>query len=146
MTILELSKELKVSKTAVRKHITAEFRKQYIENVDGTLQISENGCELLRESFRKRSENNSENHRKQAETVSENLPQTEVFAEMLTVLREQLAEKDRQIEALQTALTETTSALQAAQALHAGTIQKQLEQPKIGLFRRLFKKTEQTSN
>lgn len=142
MTILELSRELHISKTAVRKHITAEFREKYIECIEGTLQISEKGCELLRESFRKQGENVSGNSQKQAKTVSANLPQTEVFAEMLTALREQLAAKDRQIEALQTALTETTSALQAAQALHAGTIQQQIEVPKKpGLIRRIFHKS-----
>lgn len=142
MTILELSRELHISKTAVRKHITAEIREKYVENVDGTLQINDDGCKLLRESFRQRSENKFENFQKQAETNTENTPQTEVLAEMLTTLREQLAAKDRQIEALQTALTETTSSLQAAQALHAGTIQQQIEAPKKpGLIRRLFRKS-----
>ncbi len=157
MTILELAKELNVTKPAVRRYITAEFREKYIKNAYGKLQISEEGCELLRNRFQLQNENDrkqvetvSGNDRKQAETVSGNdrkQVETEVFTEMLSVLRDQLsekdrqlAEKDRQIEALQTALTETTSALQAAQALHAGTLQKQLEQPKKGLFRWFGKK------
>ena len=165
MTILELAKELKVSKQAVRRYITPDFREKYIENVYGRLQIREEGCKLLRERFQSQSGNNREqaetvtgnnqeqvgtvtgNNREQAGTVTGNLSETGVFAETLAVLKsqlevkdEQLAEKDRQIEALQTALTETTSALQAAQALHAGTLQHQLEKPKKGLFRWLGKK------
>ena len=143
MTILELAKELKVSKQAVRRYITPDFREKYIENVYGRLQIREEGCKLLRERFQSQSGNN----REQAGTVTGNLSETGVLAETLAVLKsqlevkdEQLAEKDRQIEALQTALTETTSALQAAQALHAGTLQHQLEKPKKGLFRWLGKK------
>lgn len=53
---------------------------------------------------------------------------------LIEILREQLATKDKQIEALNAALTaaysslqETTAALNAAQALHAGTIRQQLK-------------------
>lgn len=86
----------------------------------------------------------------------------------LEVMQQQLEVKDKQIEELQhqnatlaTALENTTAALTAAQALHAGTIQQQLEQhepdsehdlptapegqeeqpaPKQSLFKRLFGK------
>ena len=86
-------------------------------------------------------------------------PKTDVSAELVKMLQAQLDAKDRQIDELNArlaettaALTETTKSLQAAQALHAGTIQQQLleettesssqEQPqnekKQGFFRRLF--------
>lgn len=147
MTILEIAKELNVSKTAIRKHITAEFREQYMKNVDGTFQISANGCELLRESFQKRIGNDSENFQKQAKTDSTNLLQTDAFAEMLAVLKNQLEAKDAQIAELNARLSETAAALaktaeslQAEQALHAGTMQKQLEQQKKGPLKRWLEK------
>ena len=82
--------------------------------------------------------------------------------QQLEVLQQQLEIKDKQIEQLTDALSNTTTALTAAQALHAGTIQQQLtteqqpqseldvptdpegqeEQPapKKSLFARLFKR------
>lgn len=75
----------------------------------------------------------------------------------IAMLRAQLAEKDKQIaaqqdllvglqrsvEQLTTALQSTTESLQAAQALHAGTIQQQLGAPdqtqeRRGFFARFF--------
>lgn len=45
----------------------------------------------------------------------------------MEMLKEQLSIKDKQIEALQNALENTSKALSAAQSLHAGTLQQQLE-------------------
>ena len=71
----------------------------------------------------------------------------------IQILQEQLLAKDNQIGQITVAMENMTTALTAAQALHAGTIQKQLteysvmekssdepEQPKQkqGLFSRLF--------
>ena len=49
--------------------------------------------------------------------------------EQIAAQTRQLEAKDRQIEQLTAALENTTSSLQAAQALHAGTMQKQLQSP-----------------
>ena len=145
MTILELAKELNVSKTAVRQHITAEFRERYMNQVNGTFQINAAGCELLRESFQKL----TGNLRKQVETAAGNLPESSVSG-LIEMLQRELEIKNSQITELNArlaettaALTETTSALQAAQALHAGTLQHQLEKPKKGLFRWLGKKGQE---
>ena len=58
---------------------------------------------------------------------------------LLELLRNELQAKDKQIEELSarlaeatSALTQTATALQTAQALHAGTLQQQLEAPKKG--------------
>ena len=158
MTIKQLADELGLSKTAIRKKMTEEFRASYVTNdATGTMQISEEGCKLLREQFRKPAETipeTAENSRKQLPET----PQTEVFA-LIEMLQNELKIKNDQITELNArlaettaALTETTKSLQAAQALHAGTIQQQLleestenssqEQPKTdkkqGFFRRLF--------
>ena len=89
--------------------------------------------------------------------------QNATLREQLAVLNNQLAIKDNQIHLLQeqigqltNAMENLTTALNAEQALHAGTIQKQLtehsamdhlsdvEQPKQkqGLFSRLFGRKE----
>ena len=90
--------------------------------------------------------------------------QNSILQEQLSILNKQLAIKDHQIQILQeqigqltTAMESMATALTAAQALHAGTIQKQLtehsdsmeqmpnqEQPKQkkGIFSRLFGRKE----
>ena len=90
--------------------------------------------------------------------------QKAILQEQLSILNKQLAIKDHQIKILQeqigqltTAMESMATALNAAQALHAGTIQKQLtehsdsmeqmpdqEQPKQkkGIFSRLFGRKE----
>ena len=83
--------------------------------------------------------------------------ETENLREMVELLKQQTTMKDEQIKALQmqinaqqqenskliSTLESTTESLQAAQALHAGTIQKQLtdsEEPKKKGFFNLFKR------
>lgn len=141
MTIKELANALGVSKTAVRKYMTAEFRAAHTETKAGNLiVIDDEGCKLLAESFQK-----------QPQTTANRLPETPAnpsLREEVAFLRAQLEAKDRQLEAkdrqleqkdkqlesrdaqiasLTIALENTTASLQAAQALHAGTMQAQLE-------------------
>lgn len=133
-TIKQLADELGVSKTAIRKYMTEDFRAAHTAIIAGNIiEISNDGCELIAVSLRKPS--------KTPENRVAETPETQDFSaeiaflrEQLTAKDEQLAAKDRQIDALTTALANTTSALNlaneslhAAQALHAGTIQQQLE-------------------
>ena len=73
--------------------------------------------------------------------------------EQIKAMQQQITSKDEQIGQLTSALENTTAALTAAQALHAGTIQERLtdnsmaaseaepvEEKKKGLFARLFGK------
>lgn len=140
-TIKELADELGVSKTAIRKYMTPEFREVYVQTVAGNhLLINEEGCKLLVESFRK-----------PPQTAANQLPETTEnpgLREEVAFLRAQLEAKDRQLDAkdrqleqkdkqleardaqiasLTLALENTTASLQAAQALHAGTMQAQLD-------------------
>ena len=140
-TIKELADELGVSKTAVRKHMTEDFRAQHTAILPGNIiGIDEDGCKLITESLRK-----------PPVTGGNSIPETPEnpgLREEVAFLREQLLAKDRQLEAkdrqieaqqtqlaakdtqigsLTAALEHTTASLQAAQALHAGTMQQQLE-------------------
>ena len=143
-TIKELADSLGVSKTAVRKKMDDEFRKQYVETgADGTLRISETGCAVLETCFRKPAETIAETTANTANQLPQTEPETTAnqgFQLVIETLRAQLEVKDAQIAALNDrlaeaaatitettrALTETQKSLQAAQALHAGTMQQQL--------------------
>ena len=134
-TIKELADELGVSKTAIRKYMTLDFRKKYTETTgNGVIVVSHDGEEILKSQC-----NGS---RKQQETTANSFPETsetQVSAEIVAVLIKQLRTKDEQITALTeqiaaqqqqiaqltAALENTTASLQAAQALHAGTIKHQ---------------------
>lgn len=123
MSIKELADSLGVSKTTIRKRLTPEFRAEHTQEAENrVLMVSANGCKLIAESYRKP----PESYRKPPQTTANQFaetPETDCgnpATDMITVpvtiwetLQEQLAAKDRQIEALQTALL-------AAQALHAG--------------------------
>lgn len=138
MTIKELADTLGVSKTAIRKYMTAEFRAEYTAtNRNGVITIDSTGCKLIAESMGKL--------RKYLETVvpeeceqSETPQESALLTAEIAFLKEQLTAKDRQIDSLQlqitqltTALENTTAGLRDAQALHAGTLQQQLlEAPK----------------
>ena len=139
-TIKELADELGVSKTAIRKYMTPEFREAHTQTRDGnTIVIDDEGCKLLAETIKK-----------PPETPGNQLPQTPEnpgLQEEIAFLRAQLEAKDRQLDAkdrqleqkdkqleardaqivsLTAALENTTASLQAAQALHAGTIKTHL--------------------
>jgi len=131
MTISELAQNIGVSKTAIRKKYNAipDFADKYITKApNGMIEINPDGCKLIAETFQKPAET-TEN---KAETVSAN-HENQVSFTMIEILRQQLEEKDSQIRAQQeqisqltAALEHTTTSLQAAQALHAGTMQQQL--------------------
>ena len=53
-TIKQLADEFGVSKTAIRKRFTDEFKEKYVQTTsEGSLQISDDGCKLIAESLRK---------------------------------------------------------------------------------------------
>ena len=130
-TIKQLADELGISKTAVRKYFTADFREKHTQtNEKNTILIDETGCKLIAESLQKHPAN-PEN--KFAETT-----ENQVLAEVVAMLRAELDIKNKQIEDLSTALAAAQQTAAQAQALHAGTMRKQLEAPKPNLIKRLF--------
>lgn len=153
LTVKQLADRLGVSKTAIRKRFTEEFRAEHVQDVDGLLLIDEDGCKLIAETLKtsahsipKAPETNTNRILETMETVMETA-ETDTIAlmkstidllqTMLEAKDRQLEAKDRQLEALNTALdnsqqiqqqltaslTKTQDALTAAQALHAGTLQ-----------------------
>lgn len=153
-TVAELSKELNISTQALYKKIKAcnlTVGNGGLKVVNHIKHITPHGEAVLKG---KSSSNQS------TVTNQTNQPPTE-FA---TYLQEQIKIKDEQIHSLQeentrlvTALENVTSSLQAAQALHAGTIQQQLESgsaditepaepkesKKHGIFARFFGRASQ---
>jgi predicted transcriptional regulator len=132
-TIKQIADELGVSKTAIRKRFTDEFKSKYVQtNPDGSLQVTDEGCKLIEKSLRKPVETPQT---KFTET-SENQGFQELIAtqkETITLLKEEISEKNKQIRTLQAqlnakdeqigqitaAMESTAAALNAAQALHA---------------------------
>lgn len=113
MTIKELSEEIGVSKTAIRDKMSEEFRNQYVDKMpNGQLRISKQGCEIMRDYFRKAVEDRES---KKAEP-QRNEDNTTVLIEML---RHELNEKNKQIESLQNALIQE-------QQLNAVSVQRLL--------------------
>lgn len=157
MTIKQLADQLGVSKTAIRKHLTEDFRANHVEtDRNGVLAIDSDGCELIAEIMGKTS--------KLAQSSETEIPETAETSEyvtiprsLLTSLEEQLLAKDRQLEARDKQIADLTETIKAqvqgingAQALHAGTMQQitgdvaaaeepaQAAPPKKGLFEELF--------
>lgn len=125
-TIKELADELHVSKTAIRKYMTPEFRAAHTENQSGkAIRIDADGCKLIAESFRK-----------PLQTTANQEPQTtenqvsgdvvELLKATIDTLTAQLAVKDKQIAELTETIKAQATSLTAAQALHAGTMQQLL--------------------
>ena len=129
MTVKQLADSLGVTKTAIRKRFTEDFRANHLQTTaNGVIIISDEGCKLIAETL----QTTANQIPQTAETVTEN-PENSLLETTIAVLREQLAVKDSQIAAQQEqiktltqSLHDTTAALTAAQALHAGTIQQQL--------------------
>lgn len=132
-TIKQLADELGVSKTAIRNLMDEAFRAKYVQtDSKGVLTILPNGCKLIAESFRKVPQTTANKFAESTgNQVSGDMPallQTtiEALREQLAVKDTQLAEKDRQIAELTAAVCAQAESLQAAQALHAGTMQQML--------------------
>lgn len=119
-TIKQLADELHVSKTAIRNYMDDDFRAKYTaKDHKGVITIDAEGCKVLSENIGNQTENTAKQF---AETEVVTIPRS-----VLTMLEEQLREKDAQIKDL----TETVKA--QAQSINAdrhnelaGTLQHQL--------------------
>ena len=184
-TIKELADALGVSKTAVRKYMTPEFRSEHVKTTEnGVITIDSDGCKLVAmhlqrteklteitanqfpetpettanqfpetpettaNQFPETPETTANQFPETPETTANQFPETpETTATVLISMlqseldhkNEQLQVKDQQIAELNARLAEMSSALvlaqqtaQAAQALHAGTIQQQLNDGDAG--------------
>lgn len=101
-TIKQLADELGVSKTAVRKYMSAEFRKEHTEtDRNGVITITQMGCKLIAEII--------ENNRKPIVETSEN-----TVSDMLTIPREVWEALQGQLESQKTQIENLTEALNKA--------------------------------
>lgn len=125
-TIKQIADELGVSKQAVhqkRKSKELSVKLQpFTTTVDGVVYISVDGEKLIKQAFLTADR----------KAVADNEPST--IDTLVYTLKNELEIKNKQIQELNDRLAETTAALvtaqqtaQTAQALHAGTIRKQLE-------------------
>ncbi len=108
-TVAEFAKKLGISRQSAYRKID-RYLSQYCKLDNGQKYISEAAFKdkkLVREL---------QEIRQSADSIDT----------VLNLLQEQLARKDEQIEKLQDQLTELTKAFREAQALHAGTIQREL--------------------
>lgn len=153
MTIKEISTECGVSEQAVRAWCR---RNNVAKDAKGSFAISESIKTAIYQHYRVFEGNEVSQSTKASCETSETVL-IAMLQKELDLKSEQLAVKDKQIEELNARLAESSAALvaaqqtaQAAQALHAGTIQQQLidggetsadrqEPEKKGWFRKLFR-------
>ena len=124
-SIKEIADTVGVSKTAVRKKIEKLGLQTELLKNGNKIPVDENVAKQIITAFDRPTENET-----QTEFANQNGNEFSKVIEILQAELEsknkQLASKDRQIEDLTRALENTTASLQAEQALHAGTMQKQL--------------------
>lgn len=149
-TIRQIADEIGVSKQAVFKKIKREPLSTSLQGltstVDGRLMVSVDGEKLIKQEFMGAALSTADNQLTGKVDDLVDAPSTKnkekseqidsvisVLQATIDVLQGQLEVKDRQIEQQAQAITQLTDALaaaqqtaQAAQALHAGTIQRQL--------------------
>lgn len=142
-TIKQIADEIGVSKQTVYKRYKGKLYTvcaPYAHTEQGVLYIEEQGETLIKQDFLQKECSigahtyaNTERSNGAVLEQSENAGVVAVLQTTIDTLQGQLAIKDKQIEELNARLAEVSSALvaaqqtaQAAQALHAGTIQQQL--------------------
>ena len=142
-TIKQIADEIGVSKQTVYKRYKGKLYTvcaPYAHTEQGILYIEEQGETLIKQDFLQKecsigAHTYAHTERSNGAVLeqSENAGVVAVLQTTIDTLQGQLAIKDKQIEELNARLAEVSSALvaaqqtaQAAQALHAGTIQQQL--------------------
>ena len=143
MTIKQLANQLGVSKTTISKAIFALGLQGELKRSGNKYLLSEVQIESVKtqiagqksQTESQKSQTESQNAlievlQKQLTLLNEQLSikddQIREYQEQIRLLQEQIISKDKQIERITAAMENTTAALTASQALHAGTIQRQL--------------------
>lgn len=138
-TIKQIADEIGVSKQTVYKRYKGKLHTvcaPYAHTEQGVLYIEEQGETLIKQDFLQKERSIGAHTERSNGAVLEQPENAGVIAVLQTTIdtiQGQLAVKDKQIEDLNARLAESNAALvaaqqtaQAAQALHAGTIQQQL--------------------
>lgn len=117
LTVQQFADAAGISKQAVYKALNNKL-KPFVQLVDGKKMIQRKALQKVYEvEVDQPSAQPNENLSKPMETL-------------ITMLQKELEEKNAQLEAKDRQIEQLMSALQAEQALHAGTLQKQLPVPK----------------
>lgn len=128
LTVQQFADAAGISKQAVYKKLNNQL-KPFVQLVDGKKMLQNKALsEIYGVEVDQPSQPNSQPNSQP--TVNQSQPLEALIAMLQKELdgkNEQIAAQARQIEQLTSALENTTSSLQAAQALHAGTMQKQLQ-------------------
>lgn len=115
-TIKQLAEEIGVSKTAIRKKMTDEVKTKFSETIGNTVYISKEGEKIINASFSKRKE----------KLVSDK--NSETVTELLSMLKNELSSKNKQLEVKDTQITELQNLLNQQQQLQL------MEQKKMHLL------------
>ena len=124
-TIKEIADEIGVSKTAVRKQIANLKLQTSLRKNGNQFAIDDEQETLIKQAFLKKTETKNGNQT-QTKTQTGNHEVSDLVCVLQTTidtLQNQLSIKDKQIESQSKIIENLSTALEAAQALHAGTIQ-----------------------
>ena len=113
-TIKQIAEELGVSKTAVRKKIENLGLSEKVKTNGNRIEVDERQEKLIKSAFSQK-----ETKTANANEVSEKSETLRLLSSMVSTLTEQLQEKDKQIERLQTELENAQKSVDQAQQLHA---------------------------
>lgn len=141
-TTKQIADELGVSKQKVYRYIKAHNIKEARQE-NGVMYYDDADEYLIKQGFEAIGNTQQKAHRNTSNEALETL--VEVLRSELATKNNQIAALQQQNEQLTNALQATTESLKASQALHAGTMQQQLEAPeqkqKRGVFSWLKRKT-----
>ena len=146
MTIKQLANQLGVSKTTISKAISALGLQGELKRSGNKYLLSDAQIECVKTQIEnQKSQTTSEKSQttsEKSQIANQNAllevlellnkqlsikdDQIRAYQEQISLLQEQIVSKDKQIEQITAAMENTTAALTASQALHAGTIQRQL--------------------
>jgi len=126
-TIKQIADEIGVSKQAIRNQIEKLSLQSTLQKKGNTFAINEKQEKLIKNGFidNKLEKSQSET---QSALQSEMQSALRLIEEQNSQLYKELEIKNQQIEDLSSALVSAQKAAATAQALHAGTIQKQLQE------------------
>lgn len=154
LTVKELATEIGVSKVAINKKIEALGLKDKLLKDGNRFLLPDDVADLVRQTYKYRKTDTVNEGGSTAQTEGNSTAQTEndpgIYADIIQVLKEQLAEKDKQIERLQMLMAQQNQLLlpdkrdpgEATNEVEAETVSQDTEQPTAeapkSFWRRLF--------
>lgn len=136
-TIKDLAEQVGVSKQAVSDKIKKLGLQNDLTRKGNRFVLNESQANLIKSAFQQTQQTQT-----QSNFTNQN---TDLLYDIVKTLQSQLEEKDKQIAYYQEENRRLSDTIAQSQALHAGTIQKQLlddgsAKPRQGFFSRLFRK------